>query len=64
MSDSEKITTPAGPAVRLMWPSGGGHNFTEISGTGFDQVTDNRVNVTPVLLDTGEVRFYSEDALL
>ena len=47
-----------------MWPSGGGQSFTEISGTGFDQVTDNRVKVTPVLLETGEVRFYSEDALL
>lgn len=62
MSDSSKINTPDGPGTRLDWPAGTSKYFKERRGDGWEQ-TSEPVEVTPVLLDTGEVRFYSDRAL-
>jgi hypothetical protein len=63
MSNSKKINTPDGPGIRLEWPAGSSKYFRERRGTSFDDETSHNVTVTPVLLDSGEVRFYAEHAL-
>ncbi|HDY5681480.1 TPA: hypothetical protein RPJ64_002792 [Staphylococcus aureus] len=62
MSESTKITTPDGRGIRLSWPAGASSYFREERFDGFESVGEN-VKVTPVLLDTGEVRLYAEYAL-
>ncbi|KQR86509.1 hypothetical protein [Microbacterium sp. Leaf179] len=57
--DVPHVNTPHGVGTRLQWPASG-KNFRlqtfagDIVGT---------VGVTPVLFETGEVRFYSESTL-
>ena len=63
MSDSKKINTPDGPGVRLEWPAGSSKYFRERRGTSFEDETSHTIAVVPVLLDSGEVRFYAEQAL-
>ena len=63
MSDTQKINTPDGPGVRLEWPSGSSKYFRERHSPSFMGETSNPIAVTPVLLDSGEVRFYTEHAL-
>jgi len=64
MSDAKKVSTPDGPGVQLEWPVGASKQFRERIGvSGFELLTGDTVNVTPVLLDSGEVRFYAEHAL-
>jgi len=62
MTNPRKFDTPAGPATELQWPAGGGQHFRELRGNGLDQ-SSHHVTVKPLLLDSGEVRFYREDML-
>ncbi len=63
MSESKKINTPDGPGILLEWPSGSSKHFREIRGAGLGDQSTHHVAVRPVLLDTGEVRFYAEGSL-
>ncbi|GAB7304897.1 hypothetical protein MAFF212519_27800 [Clavibacter michiganensis] len=51
-----------GPAIELKWPEDAMKQFSEWHGDGY-AVTTEPVVVTPVLLDSGEVRFYRRDVL-
>lgn len=63
MSDEQKrVNTPDGAGVRLEWPAGSSRHFRELRGNGLEQTT-HHVSVTPVLLDSGEVRFYSDEVV-
>lgn len=63
MTESTKIHTPDGPGIRLEWPSGASKYFRERRGSDFMTEESHPVGVVPVLLDSGEVRFYSEQVL-
>lgn len=63
MAQPNKINTPDGPGVRLEWPYGSSKQFRERRGTSFEEESAHTRNVIPVLLDTGEVKFY-EDVVL
>lgn len=52
------ITTPDGQTgITLQWPAGSSKHFKILRGNGDDV---EHVAVIPVLLPSGEVRFYSE----
>lgn len=57
--DVPRVNTPDGTGTRLQWPTNG-KNFRLQTFSG--EIVGN-VGVTPVLLESGEVRFYDERAL-
>jgi hypothetical protein len=66
MSSPKRINTPHGPGINLDWPAGGSKHFqiktfSDTNDPG--EMQTQHVVVTPVLLDSGEVRFYSDEAL-
>ncbi len=63
MSDAQEapqVNTPDGVGTPLQWPANSSKHFRVLRGNG--EIVDH-VGVTPVLLESGEVRFYAEDAL-
>ncbi|WP_440657190.1 hypothetical protein ACAD35_02977 (plasmid) [Clavibacter nebraskensis] len=61
MSNPKRVNTPAGLATELIWPNGGAEQFSERIINPLAKLRGNTVNVTPVLLDSGEIRFYRRD---
>ncbi|MDO4101244.1 hypothetical protein KN200_15795 (plasmid) [Clavibacter michiganensis subsp. michiganensis] len=63
MSNPKRVDTPAGPATELLWPAGDSGQFRERIINSLARQPGATVNVTPVLLDSGEVRFYPDGVL-
>ncbi|WP_316288721.1 hypothetical protein ABRP09_00420 (plasmid) [Clavibacter michiganensis] len=63
MSSPKRVNTPAGPATELKWPVDGSKQFNQRMDNPMRSEAGDVVVVTPVLLDSGEVRFYRDDVL-
>jgi len=63
MDNPKRVNTPDGHATELIWPASGSGQFSERIVNPLVRQRGIIVNVTPVLLDSGEVRFYSDSEL-
>jgi hypothetical protein len=63
MSNVQRVNTPAGPATELKWPVGVSYQFFERISNNVEYQSGDTVDVMPVLLDSGKVRFYREGVL-
>jgi hypothetical protein len=63
MNTPKMVNTPDGPGTELIWPAGASGQFRVRIVNSLAAVPGVPVNVTPVLLDSGEVRFYTSDKL-